>query len=238
MTHDHKSAHAGASLTIQRVHPFEHRGIALASDALDDDGRILDLYSAYYDDRVPGLGWSAVLEAESYALVVEDPDAPGDRPFLHWLMWNIPGGAIAIPPGLSRVTHPPELPGAIQGHNGAGEVGWHGTRPPPGHGLHHYHFQLFALTKPLDHLSPQTTLEALISVIKGLTIAAGELVGTYERFDPAADASSPAHTGGYGTDPHEATRAETESGRAGHDADDRDLHAPHNLDGETQRRGA
>jgi Raf kinase inhibitor-like YbhB/YbcL family protein len=209
-------------------------GIALASDALDGEGRILDLYSAYHDDLVPGLSWSAVLEAESFVLVVEDPDAPGDKPFLHWLLWNIPGKATAIPAGLSRVAHPPELPGAVQGNNSGGGFGWHGAQPPPGHGAHHYHFQLFALSKPLD-LPPSTQLEELITVLKGLTIASGDLVGTYERLDPAKDAPSPGRTGGYGDAPYADSQREKTSGRGGLDDDDLDRHAPHDPDGVTRR---
>lgn len=133
MAHAHASPHAGGLLAIQRVEPYEHRGIAITSDALDAEGRIGAPYSAYNDDIAPGLKWSPVLEAESYVLVVEDPDAPGDRPFLHWMLWNIPGKASEIPARISRAERPAELPGAVQGLNAAGRYGWHGTKPPHRH---------------------------------------------------------------------------------------------------------
>ena len=221
--------HSGAALTIQRVQPYEHRGIAVVSDALDADGYIDDRYSAYFDDLVPGLSWSAVIEAQSYVLIVEDPDAPMDQPFVHWLLWNIPGQATSIAEGLSRTEHPPELPGAIQGRNSGGTTGWHGTRPPPGHGVHHYHFQLFALSGPLD-LPPKTTLQELVDVLKGQAIASGELVGLYEREadDEVAPAGGPAH----------GAARDAELGRGGLDEDDADRHAPHNEDGSVKRRSA
>jgi Raf kinase inhibitor-like YbhB/YbcL family protein len=228
------SPHAGALLTLQRVQPFERRGIAVASDALDADGRIQDRYSAWHDDEAPGLRWSAILEAQSYVLVVEDPDAPGDRPFLHWLMWNIPGTATEIPAGLPRSAHSDVMSEAVQGLNGHGQAGWYGTKPPAGHGLHRYHFQLFALSKTLD-LPPTASLEEVVSALKGLTIASGELVGTYERLDSAGDAPSPAHTGGYGADPYADTVTDRETGRGGLDRDDRDRHARHTADGEVLR---
>jgi Raf kinase inhibitor-like YbhB/YbcL family protein len=228
--------HSGSSLTLQQVHPYERRGIAVASPAIGPDGAIDDLYSAYHDDLVPALSWSAVIEAQSYALVVEDPDAPLAEPFVHWMLWNIPGTATEIPANLSRVAHPPELPGAIQGLNSAGTEGWHGTKPPPGHGPHHYHFQLFALSGRLDHLGASTPLAELVNALKGLTIAAGERVGTYERRDPVADAPSPARTGGYGPDAHSDTAREIADGRGGLDRDDLDRHAPHTPDGEVRRR--
>jgi Raf kinase inhibitor-like YbhB/YbcL family protein len=227
--------HSGGSLTIQRVQAHPPRGILLASPALGEAGRIDDRYSAYYDDLVPGLSWSAVLEAQAYALVVEDPDAPMDRPFVHWLLWNIPGTAREIPGGLTRTAYPPELPGAVQGHNTAGLEGWHGTKPPPGHGVHHYHFQLFALNAPITHLSPNAGLEDLTDTLKGLTMASGELIGTYERRDPIGDAPSLGRTGGYGTNAFADTAHETATGRGGLDEDDLDRHAPHSPDGVVRR---
>jgi hypothetical protein len=219
--------HSGAALTIQRVQPYERRGIAVASSAIKPDGFIDDRYSAYFDDEVPGLSWSAVIEARSYVLIVEDPDAPMDQPFVHWLLWNIPGEATEIPAGLSRTEHPAELVGAVQGRNSGGTVGWHGTRPPEGHGVHHYHFQLFALTDPLE-LPPKTTLQELVDVLKGQAIASGEAVGLYER-KAAGDAQAP-------SEPAHGAARDAELGRGGLDSDDVDRHAPHNDDGGVKRR--
>ena len=233
----HPPAHAGGLPAMRRIQPYEHRDLRVGSEAVDADGVLLDRFSAWHEDEVPGLSWTGVLEARSFVLVVEDPDAPGDKPFLHWLIWNIPGEAEAIPAGLSRVQRPAELAGAVQGVNSGGEVGWHGAKPPPGHGVHHYHFQLFALSTRLDHLKPSAGLEEVITALKGATIAAGEFVATYERLDPVADAASPAHTGSYGADPHRATAAETAAGRAGLDADDRDRHVPHGPGGEARPAG-
>jgi Raf kinase inhibitor-like YbhB/YbcL family protein len=235
MTKHGTPEHPGSTLTIARVAAYEHRGIALASPVLDINGRIEDRYSAWHDNEAPSLGWSNVIEAQSYALVVEDPDAPTTTPFVHWLIWNIPGTAIEIPMNLPRVPRPSELPGAIQGRNSAGTLGWHGPKPPVGPGVHHYHFQLFALSATVGHLGPDTPLEKLVSVLKGLTIASGELVGTYERLDPISDAPSLGRTGGYGSNPHADTAREHTSGRGGLDADDLDRHAPHEPEGEVQR---
>lgn len=237
MAQSHASPHAGGLLAFQRIEPYEHRGIAITSDALDAEGRIGDAYSAYHDDVAPPLKWSPVLEAESYALVVEDPDAPGDRPFLHWMMWNIPGTASEIPAHLSRDEHPAELQGVVQGLNSAGRYGWHGVKPPPGHGIHHYHFELFALAERLDHLSSHIPLDELVNALKGMTIAAGELVGIYERLDLVADAPSPGRTGSYGAQAHAPTHQEQASGRGPLDEDDVDRHAPHGPDGELLHRG-
>ena len=59
-------------------------------------------------------------------------------------------------------------------------IGYRGPAPPKGHGLHHYHFKLFALDGPLD-LAPGVDKAALLAAIEGHVIAEGELIGTYQR---------------------------------------------------------
>jgi phosphatidylethanolamine-binding protein (PEBP) family uncharacterized protein len=73
--------------------------------------------------------------------------------------------------------------GALQGVNSwpAGEnLGYRGPMPPPGHGVHHYHFRLFALKTPLPALR-EATKEQLLEALDGQVLAEAELIGTYER---------------------------------------------------------
>jgi phosphatidylethanolamine-binding protein (PEBP) family uncharacterized protein len=60
-----------------------------------------------------------------------------------------------------------------------GGHGWYGMKPPAGHGVHHYHFQLFALNRALP-FDAGASVDELVQAMKGCTIASGELVGTYE----------------------------------------------------------
>lgn len=181
MTNDNASPHAGALITILKVQPYGGAGIAVVSDALDVEGRIDSIFSADGDDISPPLGWSAVLEADTFALIVEDPDAAGDTPAVHWMMWNIPGKLAGLSRGVEKTGFPDgELEGAVQGANSHGVHGWMGPKPPAGTGKHRYHIQLFALSTRFDHLGPETPLEELTNALKGTTIAHGELVGTFE----------------------------------------------------------
>ncbi len=102
--------------------------------------------------------------AKSVAVLVEDPDAPGLGPFVHWLVTNIP-------------TSSTKLPGAgdVQ-PNSAGKRGYYPPNPPGG-GPHHYHFQVFALDLPTVAAKDR---DALLKEIKGHVVASGELVGTYQ----------------------------------------------------------
>ncbi len=236
MVHPQTHTSSGATLTLARVRPYEGLGIAVVSPALDAQGRFDDRYTAWHENESPAISWSWIIEAQSYALVVQGADADSDRPFVNWMVWNIPGDATSLPIKLSHDATPSELLGVIQGRNSDGGFGWCGPKPAEGAGLHHYHIQLFALSTPLDHLPPETSLEQLVTVLKGLTLASGEIVGTYERPSPIADARSPGRTGGYGSAPFADTAREIAAGRGGLDADDLDRHAPHAPDGTVQRR--
>jgi phosphatidylethanolamine-binding protein (PEBP) family uncharacterized protein len=86
MAHQHPSQAPSSAvevLTIERVQPQQPGRLILASPAIGDDGRIDDVYSGYHDNLAPALEWTSMPDAETFALVVEDPDAPLDHPVLH-----------------------------------------------------------------------------------------------------------------------------------------------------------
>ena len=120
----------------------------------------------------PPLRWSGVpAGARELALVCDDPDAPVDEPWVHWLLYRIPATAAGLDEG--------ERKGAA-GENSWEEAGYGGPFPPKGHGTHHYHFRLYALDAPLA-LKPGATKAQLLKAMKGHVLAEGELVGTYSR---------------------------------------------------------
>ncbi len=121
----------------------------------------------------PTLTWSGVpANAESLVVLCEDPDAPLPKPFVHWMVYGVPARDATLDAPLLAI--------AQQGKNTMGAVGYTGAAPPPGHGVHHYHFQVFALDTKLD-LGPSAGRGALLDAMRGHVIAAGDLVGTYAR---------------------------------------------------------
>ena len=52
--------------------------------------------------------------------------------------------------------------------------------PPAGHGVHHYHFQVFALDTEIE-LQDGAGRHTLLEAMRGHVVTWGELVGTYER---------------------------------------------------------
>lgn len=172
---DHHSS--GEAITVLKVQPRERGRLVLASEAFADGEEIPVEFTSYGDNVSPPLEWSLQLDAESFVLVVEDPDAPTEAPVVHWLMWNIPGTAEGLQQGVPEGARTPI--GAVQGRNAHGKHAYLGPRPPAGHGRHRYHFQLFALDKTLD-LGPETPLAELLTVLKANTIAMAEMVGLFE----------------------------------------------------------
>ena len=188
--------HARVPVTIQVVRPQTERTLAVRSPAVGPDGWIGQRYSARGDDVSPPLTWTGVPEAESFAVIVEDPDAPGDEPFVHWMVWDIPGTATELPQGLEKTPRlGGGLSGAVQGLNDVGEPGWFGPKPPAGHGVHRYHFQVFALSTRLN-LDPGVDFKTLFNALKGVTLASGDLVGLYETIDRPQIRESDTHHAG------------------------------------------
>jgi Raf kinase inhibitor-like YbhB/YbcL family protein len=112
-------------------------------------------------------------------VLCEDPDAPLHKPYVHWLVYGIEPDTHVLHEGLPP-TGAPLSDGAQQGRNTAGDHGYTGPQPPPGHGRHHYHFQVFALDEPLDLHAP-VTRNRLVATMRGHVLAWGEIIGTSER---------------------------------------------------------
>lgn len=134
------------------------------------------------ENRSPALAWRDVPQwAAEVAVVVDDPDAPGPEPFVHWLVWGLRADLGALPEGLSSMAKRPATYAAVrEGRNGFGEVGWTGPLPPAGHGPHRYRFTAYALRARLDLPAGASKLE-LLDAMAGSVIGTAELVGTYER---------------------------------------------------------
>jgi Raf kinase inhibitor-like YbhB/YbcL family protein len=171
--------HSGQSLTIQRVDPILQTGVLVTCPVQEASGRLPDRYSAYHDNISPPLTWSAVPDTRAWAIVVEDPDAPQEEPFVHWMIWNLRGELTSLPEGLPNAPRLVSPQDAVQGRNGMEGHGWFGPRPPVGHGVHRYYFQVFALNDTID-MGPETELSELLNALKARTIAQGEMMATYE----------------------------------------------------------
>jgi Raf kinase inhibitor-like YbhB/YbcL family protein len=172
-TMDHPQ-HSPEALSLGRITPREPGApLELLSEAIGTDGVIDGRHTAYGDNLSPPLRWTPVAGAGAYAIILEDPDAPMEHPFVHWLIWNIPSSLDVLPEGLPNNDHLISPQGAIQGRNDNGSFGYFGPRPPAGTGVHHYHFQLFALDGPLT-LKSDADLRALVDAMKDRDLRSAE----------------------------------------------------------------
>ena len=145
----------------------------ITSSSFPNGGRIPKRYTGEGEDVSPAIAWDGVPPGtKTIALVCDDPDAPREEPFVHWVLYDVPNGHRSIREGESGM--------GVEGANDFGNIGYGGPMPPPGHGVHHYRFRVYALDRALG-LASGATKQQLLDAIEGHVIAEGELVGTYER---------------------------------------------------------
>jgi Raf kinase inhibitor-like YbhB/YbcL family protein len=165
------AAPAAGTLAADRPEMAKAQMMLVSSPAFSPGGTIARGYSAYGNNTMPPLSWSALpAGTKSLALIVEDPDASTPQPFVHWAAWNIAPAARALTDGLV---------GAVQGRNGKGAEGWWGPHPSDGK-LHHYYFQLFALDTKLS-LPASAGRDELVAAMKGHVLGKGRLLGTFTK---------------------------------------------------------
>lgn len=156
---------------------------SLQSPAFDDSGEIPRIHTCEGDDISPPLAWTEPPEAtKSFALIVDDPDAPDPRApkitWAHWVLYDIPPDCR----GLAEAVPPNRLPiGTRQGLNDWKNLGYGGPCPPIGR--HRYFHKLYALDTILPDLETPSKA-ALEEAMRGHVLAKAELVGTYAKQQP------------------------------------------------------
>jgi Raf kinase inhibitor-like YbhB/YbcL family protein len=157
--------------------------LILTSPAFLDRKAIPTRHTGDGEDLSPPLQWSALPKGTvELAIIVDDPDAPSEDPWVHWLLYNLPLASApnGLAEGIDTAASPAKLPQSAQGLNSWGTTGYRGPAPPPGHGRHHYHIKVYALDSPLA-LPPGLDKHTLMNEMSGHILGHGELVGTYER---------------------------------------------------------
>ncbi len=157
------------------------REITIESTAFQAGGVIPKQYTGEGADVSPPLSWSGVpKETQELALICDDPDAPRTDPWVHWVLYALHPETQGLPENVLKKKILSEPREALQGVNDMGKIGYNGPMPPIGHGLHHYHFKLYALDRVLN-VPLGATKDKLLTAMKGHVLAEGELIGTYER---------------------------------------------------------
>jgi Raf kinase inhibitor-like YbhB/YbcL family protein len=155
--------------------------LTVSSTAFKDGQPVPEEYTAYGKGRSIPLSWSNLPSGtRSIAIVMDDPDARTPRPFVHWLIYNIPADIKSLDAGLPTAPRLDLPRGALQGSNGRKSTGYFGPRPPQGDPPHHYQITVYALDRALK-LEPGVDEDALLGAMRGHVLGQGRLVGTVQK---------------------------------------------------------
>ncbi|HEX9503375.1 MAG TPA: YbhB/YbcL family Raf kinase inhibitor-like protein [Patescibacteria group bacterium] len=143
----------------------------ITSSNFTNNGDIPIKFTCMGDNINPDLEFSGIpSDAQSLALIVDDPDAPSGN-FTHWVVFNIKPSTKTIPEGVGVV------PG-VQATNSAGLKQYTGPCPPSG--VHRYYFKLYALDilLPADEVIDKTYL---MQAMAGHVMDQSEILGKFSK---------------------------------------------------------
>ncbi len=145
----------------------------LGSPAFADGSGIPARFTCDGENLSPQLDWNGAPDsAKSFALIVDDPDAPSGT-FTHWVLFDVPGSTRSLTEGQKGVGH--------SGRNDFSKVGYGGPCPPRGHGAHRYNFTLSALDVASLGLQDGASRQEVEGKMRGHVIGTAKMMGTYER---------------------------------------------------------
>jgi Raf kinase inhibitor-like YbhB/YbcL family protein len=155
--------------------------LTVSSTAFKEGQPIPEEYTDYGKGKSIPLSWSNLPPGtRSVAIVMDDPDAKTARPFVHWVIYNIPAGTTSLEAGLPTKPRLDAPKGALQGANSKSSTGYFGPRPPKGDPPHHYHIKVYALDQELK-IEPGSEEDTLIKATSGHILGEGELTGTVQK---------------------------------------------------------
>ena len=151
----------------------------LSSSVFEANASIPARYTCEGANVSPPLKWTGAPDgAKSFALIVEDPDAPDParptRVVSHWVVYDIPASMTMLSENASK-RMPPK---SAQGSNERGTQLYMGPCPPIGR--HRYFFRLFALDTTLAGLGKPKKAD-LDKAMRGHVVGEAELIGTYQK---------------------------------------------------------
>jgi len=145
------------------------------SSVFTDGGWIPDLFTCQGADVSPSLEWSGEPPAtRSFALILDDPDAPGGT-WTHWVLYDIGSQGHNLAQGYKAGSL------GLSGKNSWGKPGYSGPCPPKGHGPHRYFFRLSEVDVATVGLAAGASRDELQRAMKGHVLAEAQSMGRYER---------------------------------------------------------
>lgn len=182
LINNHLSEPVQAQSKTAPKHFFRKLPFAVYSTAFAQGKKIPTRYTASGVDISPPLRWENVPDSTiSYAIIVEDPDAPNGT-WTHWIIYDIPGSQTNLKEGVKPQAKLAD--GSIQAMNSFHKIGYGGPSPPPG-SPHRYFFRVYALDCLSNSIPsfcpPEKDMQRFRSYLNQHAKAHGEIMGIYER---------------------------------------------------------
>jgi Raf kinase inhibitor-like YbhB/YbcL family protein len=153
---------------LMRINAQDGSDMMITSPEFDNSASIPARFTCQGEDVSPALNIAGIPEgAQSLALIIDDPDAPGGT-WVHWVVFDIPVGA-----GIDEGS----VPGK-QGRNDFGKNDYGGPCPPSG--THRYFFKVYALDTMLN-LNEGISKQELEGAMQEHILAEAELIGVYKK---------------------------------------------------------
>jgi Raf kinase inhibitor-like YbhB/YbcL family protein len=148
--------------------------LQLTSNSFADGSTLPARFTCDGQGLPPDLSWTVSPPAAEFVLVMTDPDTSGGT-FVHWVMYGISSDANNVGEGQGP-------PGARQGLNGFGTLGYGPPCPPQADPVHHYVFTMYALSSArTTGFGSGATLQQVVERMSCCIAATGTITGTYRR---------------------------------------------------------
>jgi len=149
----------------------------LATPAFENGAMIPKKFTCDGPDVSPPLTWTEPPKStKSFAVIVDDPDAPSGT-WVHWVLYEVPADTRELSEGVRKDRQLSN--GALQGRNDFGKIGYNGPCPPRG-GPHRYFFKLYALDARAN-LKAGASKSDLERAMKGHILAQAEIIGRFQH---------------------------------------------------------
>lgn len=149
----------------------------VTTPAFGHGGKIPARYTCDGEDGSIPLEWTGTPEGtQAYAVVLDDPDAPGGT-FKHWIIFDIEGSEAGLLEGVDKTEV--IVGGAVQPKNDFGRTGYSGPCPPSGSN-HRYQVFVFALSERLA-LRASASQSEVLNAIEAVVLARASVEGVYGR---------------------------------------------------------
>ncbi len=169
----------GPALAQDRIISRAVGSLQVTSPALNAEGAIPLVHTGYGKSTSFPIAWSPVPDAKAYAVIMEELDPVQRRVITYWVAYNIPAETTSLGHAVHTKAQIAGPKGLLQGLNSMGGVGYIGPRPPEGDPEHHYHVEVFALSRMLP-IRGGATLDEVVAAMSERVLAEGDLVVNFQ----------------------------------------------------------